>query len=114
MLAGAVQLDWKGHDRACATQTDIIPTIRPETAAAGAQALDRAGVADYVCISVERQPSIRSAIHEQQSLLAVDCETAWISNTTVLAKRAERPARAIESKEHSVAVAIYSRSAGDE
>src|SRR5579862_470857 len=106
MLAGAVQLDWKGHDRACAPQTDIIPTVRPEIAAAGVQGLDRAGVANDVCIPVERQHSIRTAVQKQQSLLAVDSEAAWISNATILAKGAEWPTVTIEGEERAISVAV--------
>jgi hypothetical protein len=106
MLAGAAQLDWKGHDRACVPQTDVIPTVRPEIAAAGVQALDRAGVANNVCIPVERQHSIRTAVQEQQSLLAVDSEAAWISNATILAEGAEWPTVTIKGEERAISVAV--------
>jgi hypothetical protein len=106
MLAGAAQVDWKGHDRACAPQPDVISTVRPEIAAAGVQALDRAGVANDVSIPVERQHSIRTAVQEQQSLLAVDSEAARISNATILAEGAEWPTVTIKGEERAISVAV--------
>jgi hypothetical protein len=65
-------------------------------------------------VTIERQDSIAATVEIEQLILFSDGEPARVGNARVAAEGTERPARAIESKEHSVPVTIDSRRACDE
>jgi hypothetical protein len=65
-------------------------------------------------VTIERQDSVATAVEIEQLILFGDGESARVGNARVAAEGAERLARAIESKEHSVPVTIDSPCACDE
>src|SRR6185503_5403423 len=64
-FAGSIESGGKGHDRPRSAQSDIIPAVASEIAAAWVQSGYRAGLAHHPAFAIERQNAVRAAIEEE-------------------------------------------------
>src|SRR5205085_7863421 len=108
-FSGSIEGGRKGHDRPCGAQSDMVPAIGPEIAAAWGQPGYHAGLAHHTTLSIERKNAVRATVEEEQRTFGP--ESARVSDPGVITEWAEQFAVRIERQELAVTRAIRARGA---
>jgi hypothetical protein len=108
-FAGCIEGGRKSHDGPRSAQSDIIPAVGSEIAAAWVQPGYRAGLAHHTTFAIERQNAVGATVEEEQR--TVDPKSARVDDPGVLTERAKHLAVRIERQELAVTRAIHARGA---